>query len=90
MQEIDLRVLARGLAGTVLHVVGVGDDEPRPLLDHVVHQLGDGDTLAIGRVDLVDVEHFRARDRFLNVPAGLVMRLAPTVIVVGADQQQPE
>ena len=81
---------ARRLTGSVFHVVGVGDDELRPLLDHAVHQLRDRHPLSIRRVDFIDVDHLGPRNLFFHVPSGLVVRLAPAVVVIRADEDHAE
>ena len=90
MQKVHIRVLACGLTGAVLHVVGVGDDQPGALLDHVVHKLRDGDAQSVRRVDLVDVDHLNAGHHLFDVFAAVEVGLAPAVVVVRAHQKQAE
>ena len=90
MKKVNIRMHLRRFAGTVFHVVGVGDDQPSALFHHIIDQLGYGYTGTIGRIDLIDVDHFGARHHFLHIFAGFKMSLAPTVVIVGPDEEQPK
>ena len=90
VKEVRLRMTCRGLPDAVLHVIGIGDDQLRPFFHHVVHQLGNGDPRAVGGIDPVDVDHFRAGNPFFHVPPTLVVSLAVPPVVVRPHEEEAE
>ncbi len=88
MKEIGLGVESGRLPRPVFHIVGIGNDQFRPFGHQVVSQLGDSDSRPVSRINLVDVNHFRAGYLLLHVLAGFVMGLAPAVIIVRTHQEK--
>ena len=82
--------LLGGFAAAVLHVVRAGDNQLGALAHEVFHDLGNGQTGAISRIDLVQVDHLRSGKLFFNVLATFKVSLAPTLVVVRTNHQQAE
>ena len=88
MNEENIRVHYGCLAHTVFHIIGVADDLFCSFGDQIVHQVGHCNAGTVGRVDLVDINHFTAGHRFFYLPGRLKMGLAPAVIIGRADHEQ--
>jgi len=90
--DIDVRVLIGKFECLVLHIIRVEDDHLGTLVHELHCELG-GSLTGIGRgtgVDIFQVKHFGAWKILFHVQTGIVMCLAPALVVMCTDHQDAE